>query len=49
MAFSTVSGFVEATDAAYLDVAMREGLPLASLDNELIRSAERSGVMLFQP
>ena len=36
-------------DAAYLDLAVREGLPLASLDNELIRAAERSGVVIFRP
>ena len=36
-------------DAAYLDLAMREGLPLARLDNELIRAAERAGVSLFRP
>ena len=36
-------------DAAYLELALRKGLPLASLDNQLIRAAERSGVVIFQP
>ena len=36
-------------DAAYLDLALREGLPLASLDNEFCKAAGNSGVALFQP
>jgi len=36
-------------DAAYLDLAMREGLPLASLDSELIRAAAQTGVGVFRP
>lgn len=36
-------------DAAYLDLAIREQLPLASLDKALIRAAEKTGVTLFQP
>jgi predicted nucleic acid-binding protein len=36
-------------DAAYLDVAIRERLPLASLDNALCAAAISSGVTLFQP
>jgi predicted nucleic acid-binding protein len=35
-------------DAAYLDLAIREGLPLASLDNALCKAAPNSGVALFQ-
>jgi predicted nucleic acid-binding protein len=35
-------------DAAYLDLALREGLPLASLDNALCKAALNSGVALFQ-
>ena len=31
-------------DAAYLDVAMREGLPLATEDQDLIGAAQRAGV-----
>jgi len=36
-------------DAAYLDLALRKGLPLASLDNALCKAASNSGVALFQP
>jgi predicted nucleic acid-binding protein len=36
-------------DAAYLDLAIRESLPIASLDTALIRAAERSGVAIFNP
>jgi predicted nucleic acid-binding protein len=36
-------------DAAYLDLAIREGLPLASLDKILCKAAVRSNVALFQP
>ena len=36
-------------DAAYLDLAMRERLPLASLDNALRKAALNSSVTLFQP
>ena len=36
-------------DAAYLDLALGEGLPLASLDNALCKAAVNSGVALFQP
>ena len=36
-------------DAAYLDLALRAGLPLSSLDNELIRAAAQAGVAVFRP
>ena len=36
-------------DAAYLDLAIRESLPLATLDNALIRAAGQSNVELFRP
>jgi predicted nucleic acid-binding protein len=36
-------------DAAYLDLAIREGLPLASLDNALCKAALSAGGALFQP
>jgi len=36
-------------DAAYLDLAIRERLPLASLDNALCKAALQSNVSLFQP
>jgi len=35
-----------AYDAAYLELAMRKGLPLATLDKELARAAKRAGVAL---
>ncbi len=34
-------------DASYLDLAQREGLPLASLDNRLRDAARRVGVVLL--
>lgn len=36
-------------DAAYLDLAIREGMPIASLDKELIAAAGRCGVVVFRP
>jgi predicted nucleic acid-binding protein len=36
-------------DAAYLDLAMRDGLPLATLDRQLREAAARLGVPEFQP
>ena len=36
-------------DAAYLYVAMQERLPLASLDRQLVRAAQKAGIQLFQP
>jgi len=36
-------------DAAYLELAIREDLPLASLDNALCEAARSSGVALFHP
>ncbi len=38
---------LSAYDAAYLDLAMREGLPLASRDRALCRAAAAVGVPLF--
>ena len=35
-------------DAAYLELAMREGIPLASRDERLIEAAHRCGVPLVQ-
>ncbi len=34
-------------DAAYLDLAIREGLPIATLDHALERAALAEGVALF--
>jgi len=38
-----------AYDAAYLELAIREGIPLATQDKALIRAAEKTGVQLFTP
>ena len=34
-------------DAAYLELALREGLPLATLDKNLLRAAKRSDVDIY--
>ena len=36
-------------DAAYLEVALRQSLPVATLDGPLKRAAEAAGVPVFQP
>ena len=36
-------------DAAYLELAMRKGIPLATLDNKLKAAAAAIGVPLYQP
>ena len=36
-------------DAAYLDLALVEGLPLATLDKNLLAAAKRAGVELHTP
>jgi predicted nucleic acid-binding protein len=36
-------------DAAYLELAIRQGLPLATLDEDLRRACRAAGVELFQP
>jgi predicted nucleic acid-binding protein len=38
-----------AYDAAYLELALREGLPLVTLDSALREAAERAGVVLWGP
>ena len=35
-------------DAAYLELAIRQGLPLATLDNDLRKAARASGVQLVE-
>lgn len=37
-----------AYDAAYVDLAFREGLTLATLDTSMRRAAEESGIAIFQ-
>lgn len=34
-------------DAAYLELALREGLPLATLDKDLIKAAKKANVQLY--
>ena len=34
-------------DAAYLELAVREGLPLASLDNNLVKAAKQANVEIY--
>ena len=36
-------------DASYLELALRSGLPLATLDTDLRRAASAAGVKLFKP
>lgn len=36
-------------DAAYLELAIRKGVPLATLDEDLQKAAPAAGVDLFQP
>jgi predicted nucleic acid-binding protein len=36
-------------DAGYLELAIREGLPLATLDNDLRKAARAAGVPLVEP
>lgn len=38
---------LSAYDAAYLELALREGLPLASLDAALLRAAGQAGIAQF--
>ena len=40
---------LSAYDAAYLELAMRTGLKLATLDYDLAKAAEKAGVPLFDP
>jgi predicted nucleic acid-binding protein len=36
-------------DASYLELALRAGLPLATLDSDLIKAARKAGVRRFNP
>ncbi|MDP2821291.1 MAG: type II toxin-antitoxin system VapC family toxin [Sulfuritalea sp.] len=40
---------LSAYDAAYLELALREGLPLATLDADLEKAARKAGVKRFEP
>ncbi len=39
---------LSAYDASYLELALRRGLPLATLDQELLRAAKKAGVKRFR-
>jgi predicted nucleic acid-binding protein len=36
-------------DASYLELALRNGAPIATLDDDLRRAATKAGVKLFKP
>ena len=38
---------LSAYDAAYLELSLRHGVPLATLDGKLQKAAERAGVQIF--
>ena len=38
---------LSASDASYLELALRESLPLATLDDDLTKAAKRAGVKRF--
>jgi predicted nucleic acid-binding protein len=40
---------LSAYDATYLELALREGLPLATLDTDLEKAARKAGVKRFEP
>jgi hypothetical protein len=44
----TTSGCLTVYDAAYLDLAVREGSQLASLDDALQKAAVKAAVVLFE-
>ena len=53
-AFDTIMTFADEYaltiyDATYLELAMRRGLPLATLDRELLKAAKQAGVKIFTP
>ncbi|MGB9335156.1 MAG: type II toxin-antitoxin system VapC family toxin [Candidatus Acidiferrales bacterium] len=39
---------LSAHDAAYLDVAVRHGVPLAALDNALQKAGRKAGIEIFK-
>ena len=40
---------ISSYDASYLELAMREGLPLASLDKKLLKAAKKADVEIYKP
>jgi predicted nucleic acid-binding protein len=40
---------ISSYDASYLELAMREGLPLCSLDKKLVKAAKKADVEIYKP
>lgn len=40
---------ISSYDASYLELAMREGLPLSSLDKKLVKAAKKAEVEIYKP
>ncbi|NOQ78541.1 MAG: PIN domain-containing protein [Gammaproteobacteria bacterium] len=40
---------ISSYDASYLELAMREGLPLSSLDKKLVKAAKKADVDIYKP
>jgi len=40
---------ISSYDASYLELAMREGLPLSSLDKKLLKAAKKADVEIYNP
>ncbi len=40
---------LSAYDAAYLELSLRDGLPLATLDGDLEKAARKAGIQRFEP
>ena len=40
---------ISSYDASYLEVAMRKGFPLSSLDKKLVKAAKKANVEIYKP
>ena len=40
---------ISSYDASYLELAMREGIPLSSLDKKLVKAAKKADVEIYKP
>jgi len=40
---------ISSYDASYLELAMRKGIPLSSLDKNLVKAANKAGVNIYKP
>ena len=40
---------ISSYDASYLELAMRKGIPLSSLDKKLVKAANKAGVDIYKP